>query len=215
MTEHPVEELRAQASRGDYVSMARLAKALYGQGLTTAEVVSECYGTGFPDEFFVLAADRLTKPRLMVDLTGLPWRLCTSPAEGGPPMAPSALTGEAERDVFARDPDLAPLVQLLAPRETRENAVIGYRITDLRAGGTAVFRCRVPAASEEEIERCGESLLGFLHTHHLEYLRAEERIRRSPGNWGFGAVDRESVDGIRSLVEGIEGLQREVGRIGT
>jgi hypothetical protein len=210
MTANTVAWLRAHASRGDYASMARFAAALYAQGLRTWEVLLECYEVDFPEEFFVINADRLATPHLLAFFTNQPWRLCVPPSEGGSQLTPLELTDEAERAIFTRDPDLVPLMQLIGPRTTWEDTVICYRMTELQAGSTAVFGSKATADPAEEIVRCGESLLAILHAHHVEYLRGQEWILRQPWNRGFGAVDTQSVDQMRSLVERIENRQRDV-----
>lgn len=220
MTENPVEALRATATRADYASMVRFAHALYADGLGQEEVLRQCYGADFPGEFWVTVPERTATPHLLVRFTNQPWDLAVPPSEGDVDLTPLELTEKLEGDLFARDADLVPLMHLIASRTTLARKVLCYRLTELRSGSTAVFgvtmttewdRVMDPEPEQEpEIVRCGESLLTVLHAYHVEAVQDLEETLDDPANWGFGAVSQKSVDEVRSLVERIETMQREV-----
>lgn len=218
MTENPVEALRATATREDYASMVRFAHALYADGLGQREVLRQCYGADFPGEFWVTVPERLATPHLLVRFTNQPWDLAVPPGEGGVDLTPLELTAKLEQDLFARDADLVPLMHLIGSRTTLVNKVLCYRLTELRSGSTAVFGVTMitdwdpvmDPEPDQEIVRCGESLLAVLHGYHVEALQDLEQTLDDPANWGFGAVSQKSVDEVRSLVERIETMQREV-----
>ncbi|WP_163506484.1 hypothetical protein [Fodinicola acaciae] len=205
MTDGAIERLRAGVSGRDYASMARLAKALYDRKLRTREVLHECYGADFPSEFFATAGERLRRPPLLVIFTNLPWKLVTL-GESSPPSAPSE---ELEKRIFARDPDLVPLVRLIGSRTTRERPVMCYRLSELRAGRTAVFSIKATATARDPITRHGESLLDVVRAHHANVLQHMEWLVDQPWNRGFGAEDEKAIDEVRSLLERIEELQRQ------
>lgn len=220
MTGDPVDALRRSSTRADYPSMARLARALYAMGLGPRDVLRQSYGVEFPAEFWVLVPERLAEQHLLATFTNQPWELGVSPSQGGTDLEPFEPTEDVERELFARDPDLLPLMRLLAPRNTRVDTVVCYRITELQAGSTAVFGIKMitnwdPVLDPEpdpdpEIARCGDSLLEVLHAHHVEEVHHLEESLADPANWGFGAVSERTVNEVRSLVERIEAMQREV-----
>lgn len=219
MTENSVEALRAAATRADYASMVRFAHALYADGLAPEAVLRQCYGAGFPGEFWVTVPERLATPHLLVQFTNQPWDLAVPPpSDGDVDLTPLELTAKLEQDLFARDADLVPLMHLIASRTTLAHKVLCYRLTELRAGGTAVFGVTMGTEwdpvmdpdPEPEIARCGDSLLAVLHAYHVEALQDLEETLDDPANWGFGAVSRKSVDEVRSLVKRIETMQRAV-----
>jgi hypothetical protein len=205
MTDSAVERLRARASRGDYTSITRLAKALYDRGLRARDVLRECYGADFPAEFFATAGERLSRPPLLATFTNLPWKL-VAPGESSPPSAPSE---ELEKRIFTRDPDLVPLVRLIGSRTTRERPVICYRLSELRAGRTTIFGIKATATARDPITQRGESVLDVLRTHHADVLQHMEWLLDQPWNRGFGPEDQKAVNEVRSLLERIEELQRQ------
>ena len=210
MTDGAVERLRARASRGDYASMARLANALYARGLGPRDVLRECYGVDLPAEFFMTAAERTRKPHLLATFTNQPWKLAVPPEDGGPPPSPTELLAGVEQRIFARDPDLVPLMRLTGSGTAIEHPMLCYRLTELQAGTTAVFAIKATAAAHDPIVHRGDSLLAVLHAHHAETLTHLEFLLDQPSNWGFGALDEQAVAEVRSLVERVEELRREV-----
>jgi hypothetical protein len=196
----------AEASRRDYASMARLARALYQAGLGPREVLRRCYGVEFPDELFaILEAGRRALP-LMV-YTNQPWELALPPDRGGPrPVA--HLLDDVERKVLARDPDLVPLGLILDSHSRWAGTVLCYRLAELGHGRPTVFGIEEEVAPDDRVVRCGESLLEVLHEHHADVLRGLEAEWRDPSNFGAGSVDLEELAEVRSLVERIEELRR-------
>jgi hypothetical protein len=104
-----LEHLRTEASRDDYPSMARLARALYETGLGPREVLRECYGVEFPAEFFLLHDP---DPILLFLFTNQPAKLAVPLDRGGPPPNANPMS-KCERDAFTRDPDLVPVLLCL------------------------------------------------------------------------------------------------------
>jgi hypothetical protein len=211
MTGDPVARVRAEASRGDYASMARLASALYAQGLGPREVLRECYGVGLPEELFVIAGARRTSPRLLAYFTNQPWALCEPLDRGGPRPSALKLTGAWESKLFARDPDLVPLMVLIGHGAGLSDTTVCYRLTRLRAGSSAVFGIKENADLGEPVVPVGESLLAALLAHHIGYLRHKEWIIQQPWERGAGAYNQRDVDEAAQLVRRVEELQRQLG----
>ncbi|RSD07785.1 hypothetical protein [Amycolatopsis eburnea] len=211
MDDGTLRRLRAEATRADYPSMARLAQALYDNGLTTREVLHECYGVDFPIEFFVLAEADPWELGLLVTCTDQPWRLAVPPDEGGPQPAADP-SGPTERRLLAFDPDLLPLMYLLGSDSVPwdNQFVLCYRLSELRANRSTVYRLRQQTTRPGKVRRLGDSLLSVLHEYHAKHVRDIEREQDDPDNWGAGAVPDEEVDAFRALVERIEALQHEV-----
>lgn len=199
----------ADASRGDYGSMARLARALYQAGMEPREVLRRCYGVEFPDEFFaILDAGSGPLPLMMV-YTNQPWELAVPPDRGGPrPVA--HLLDDVERKVFGRDPDLVPLGLILNTYSRWAGTVLSYRLTELVAGRPTVFGIEEEVAPDDQVVRCGDTLLEVMRVHHADVLEGLEREWRHPSNFGAGSVDLEELAEVRSLLERIEELQRTV-----
>ena len=208
MTGDPLRRLWQEASRGDYASMARWARALYGSGLGIRAVIRTCYGVDFPEEFFVIAESGAWQRRLWVLFTDQPWEL-TVPLDRGGPLPEGDLEGR-ERKIFARDPDLVPLVYLWTGGY--DQMVGCYRLTELAAGRSTMFGVPRRAEPRDEIVCYDDydSLLAVLHAHHVDYLQQMEWILDQPWNFGFGALDQRAVDQSRLLVGKVEALQREV-----
>ena len=209
MTGDAIERLRAEASRADYASMVRLALALYEDGLKPREVLRECYGVEFPEEFFVIAEAGPFTLDLRVDFTNQPWELAVPPARGGPASTPDSLD-ETERRIFARDPDLVPLARLFNTDARHGDSVLCYRLDELGAERTTVFGIWREVEPGSEIERCGDSLLVVMHEHHADIHRMLEWQRHHPSNRGAGSVDAEEVNEARSSVEQVKELQRRL-----
>ncbi|WP_433335925.1 ankyrin repeat domain-containing protein [Spirillospora sp. CA-294931] len=218
-----VTRLRSRASRGDYSSMARLAWALYSTGKNPREVLSECYGVPFPEEFFVIAEadpDGVVPGRA----TTLPWDLTVPLERGGPMIRPTSMTWADERRIFAWDPDLVPLVALDgdARWDHRERAwrslphgdlIHCYRLSELAAGrSTVVSVPGDPAEGDAElfIASAGGSLLAVLHQHAVAQLRLDEWEIGQPWNRGAGSIHQDEVEGSRENVAKIEALQRRL-----
>jgi hypothetical protein len=204
-----IERLRAEASRGDYASMARLARALYEAGQGPREVLRGCYEVEFPDELFaILEAGSRALPLMWV-YTNQPWELAVPPDRGGPRPAAHRLD-DVEQRILARDPDLMPLGLILSSQSRWAGSVLCYRLGELGAGRTAVFGIARDVAAEDQVVRCGASLLEVLLEHHADVLSGLEREWRDPSNFGAGSVDLEELAEVRSLVERIEELRRQV-----
>jgi hypothetical protein len=207
MTEGPLERLRAEAARDDYPSMARLAQALYETGLSPREVLRECYGVEFPDEFFVL---READPELPFYFTNQPANLAIPLDRGGPPLTDDPMSNR-ERAVRARDPDLVPLVLCLNNYVRFGGMLLCYRLSELAAGRTTVFGIEYYATPDSQITRCADSLLAALHEHLAAnaYWTEQER-RRTAGHSGGSTVDDEEVEMAHEMVGEIEELRRQV-----
>ncbi|GII62807.1 hypothetical protein Skr01_28920 [Sphaerisporangium krabiense] len=206
MTDEAIERLHAKASRADYASMARLAKALYAHGAHPREVLRRCYGVDFPPEYFLIAGQRRSGLHLLVTFTNQPWKLGVPPSQGGSMPGPYQLIERTERRIFARDPDLVPLMRLSGFGLKVYDTVICYRLTELRQGAATVFGIKQRANPDDAVVRLGDSMLEVLHAHHVDHVHHLEWVLEQPWNRGFGALDRKSVEDVRSLVEQIEDL---------
>ncbi|AEM83805.1 hypothetical protein [Streptomyces violaceusniger] len=207
MDESALRQLRAEASREDYSSMASLAHALYENGLSVPEVMRECYGVDLPREFLVLAEADLWRLGLLLVCTHQPWWLAVPPARGGPVAAPDPSDG-TEQKLLALDPDLLPLGYTLGTQSPswENKEVLCYRLSELAAGRPTVFRLREKTARRDRVKRRGESLMTVLEELHLEELRETER---QVSDWDPGA-EEELLGAARELVERVEELRRKV-----
>lgn len=220
----PLESLRVQATRGDYRTMSRLARALYATGLNPREVLAECFGLTFPDEFFAIAGTD-SRDVLPGWETNLPWGLAVPPDRGGPAARPSAMMWRPERRIFAFDPDLVPLVALHGddridhgakkrqPRVPYGDRILCYSMGELAAGRSTVIAVpweRAEEGGELFAETSGSSLLTVLH----QYLSARHQLNEwevmQPWNRGAGSIDATEVEGSREAVAEIEALQRRL-----
>ncbi|MFF9352479.1 hypothetical protein [Streptomyces sp. NPDC014734] len=202
-----LDNLRRQASRADYSSMAALALGCYRRGLRPPQVMSECYGVKFPQEFFVLAESDRDDTDLFLEFMNQPWELATPPERGGPSEIPRR-TDESERQLFDADADLVPLVRLLGLRERRGGSTICYRLGELSEGRAAVFEIKRGVRPGGPVTRCGDSLLDVLLEHHTEAYETLEKQRNSESNFGFGTVDDDEVAEVREVVEQVVELRR-------
>ncbi|MFE5097726.1 hypothetical protein ACFRCI_47590 [Streptomyces sp. NPDC056638] len=209
MTGDAVSRAREEASREDYASMARLARAMYGAGAGPREVIRECYGTEFPEEFFLFAETGPYTLDLTMDFTNQPWQLAVPLSQGGPPPEPDTLD-RIERKVFVRDPRLVPLALPLDLDAVHGGRVICYHLDELRAGRPTTFGIRVAVGPDDETERCAASLLDVIHQHHADILRRLAHRNHLPSNRGTGAVDSADVEEARDILTQIEDLQHQV-----
>jgi len=214
MSDEVITRLRAESSRGDYASMARLARALYDAGLGPREVLRRCYGVDLPEEFFVMVetfyvvADAGPRMGLFITCSNQPWELAIPPDRSGLQPVPHDMD-DIEQMIFARDADLVPLA-LVHQSSRWVDFVLCYRLVELKAGRTTVFGIREKFTPLDEVVRCGESLLAVLHEHHADVLRGVERQFFHPSNRGAGSIDQQELDETRSLVGRVEELQRIV-----
>ncbi|MFE7129517.1 hypothetical protein ACFVIM_01510 [Streptomyces sp. NPDC057638] len=208
MTAEEIDRFRAEASREDYASMARLARALYGTGLGTREVLRQCYGVSFPEEVFVIADAGPWGLGLFARFTNQPWQLAVPPGRGGPADTPGGMAAE-ERRIVAGDPDLLPAMRIPAAASEREDRLVCYRLGELRAGRSTAFRLWWSDSPEEALY-CGDSLLDVLHKEHARALRELQKEFFSPSNWGAGSVDHEEVEEAQETLERVRDFQRQV-----
>ncbi|WP_432968492.1 hypothetical protein [Dactylosporangium sp. CA-233914] len=218
----PVAALRSRASRGDYRSMARLAWALYAAGRNPSQVLAECFGVPFPDEFFVLA-DAKPEDATLGYVTNLPWQLAVPPELGGPLRRPRPVMWPAERQIFGWDPDLVPLLALHGkfrmdhgakeppPPIRHGNLLHCYRLSELSAGRSTVFG--VPWHStrgigELSVRACGPSLLTVLHEDATDRYDLDEWASVQPWNWGADTIDDTVLADSLQYVSEIEELRR-------
>ncbi|MGR3932383.1 hypothetical protein [Streptomyces sp. BRA346] len=213
MNPETVERLREAASRDDYGSMARLARALYDSGLGPREVLREAYGASFPEEVFVIVGAGLSSLDLLAYFANQPWQLAVPPERGGPADVPGPLD-DTERLVLALDPGLVPLVQIPAATSAGDDHIVCYRTEELRAGRSTVFCLRSAAYPYSEVRdaeavRCGDSLLDVLYEVHADEARRLDEESRQPWNRGAGAVDRAEVEQAHASLELVEELRRK------
>ncbi|GAB3870016.1 hypothetical protein GCM10029964_003590 [Kibdelosporangium lantanae] len=192
----------------DHHAMARLARTLYESGLGPREVLRECYGVEFPEEFFVIAE---AAPQLMTRFTILPWAL----ARGGPPPTTAPLD-RLDRKVIDRDPDLIPLCLCLGVDEGVLDGALGgeflcYRRSELAAGRSTVLGVAFEAGPQDPVTARGDSLLSALHGHRVaDAVWMEQERRRTAGHSGGGLFDDEDVAAARAVVAEIEDLRRRL-----
>ncbi|MGW0484473.1 hypothetical protein [Nonomuraea sp. NPDC003214] len=208
MTPETVDRLRAEASRDDYPSMARLARALHEAGHDRREVLRECYGVTFPEELFVVVDGGMWRLELRARFTNQPWQPAVPPDRGGPAATANSMNG-TELRLLAEDPDLMPLFGIPAVLFDTPDQVVCYRLSELREGRSTVFRLpgTAPAA---KARHCGASMLEVLHREHLQAVRRAEKQLSDPRNWGAGSVDDEEVAEEYAALERVRELRRRV-----
>jgi hypothetical protein len=195
----------------DHHAMARLARALYEAGHDPRQVMRECYGVAFPDEFFAIAE---ASPQLMFDFTILPWGLARPLNRGGPPRTTAPLDS-LDRPVLVRDPDLIPLGLCLGVDEGIGTGLGGhflcYRRSELAAGRSTVVSVEFRADPDSPITTRADSLLTALHEHHTANATwmAQWR-RRTAGHSGGSIWDDEDLAAAQEFVADIEELQRRL-----
>lgn len=212
MTPEDIDRLRAEASRDDYTSMARLARGLYESGSGPREVLRECYGVAFPEELFAVVDAGLWSLDLLAYFTNQPWQLAIPPDRGGPADLPDPMA-DVESLLLVRDPDLMPLLQIPAAQAGEDDSIVCYRLSELRAGRPTVFCLAAEAyltteVREGEAVRCGESMLTVLYKEHAASLRSLEEEWNSPWNVGAGSVSGDEVAAARASLELVEELRR-------
>ncbi|MEW2498191.1 hypothetical protein AB0942_32345 [Streptomyces nodosus] len=191
--------------------MARLARALYENGLDSGEVLRECYRVAFPSEFMVMTQAAPLPLGLPVDFTNQPWQLAIPLAQGGPGAKPDSME-ETERQILAVDPDLLALALLLDSDARHGDLVLCYSLNEIGSGGTTVVGIEDP---DDKAVPCGESLLTVLQEYHADIHRLLEPRSSQPSNRGFGSIDADNVAEARSWVTRIEKLQHGLaGRAG-
>ncbi|GAA0268829.1 hypothetical protein GCM10009527_076380 [Actinomadura nitritigenes] len=229
----PVPRLRAAASRADFHSMALLARALYQAGLGPRQVLRECYGVDFPDEFFVIAEAGPHELELVADFPNQPWELAVPLDMGGPRLRPDP--GErAERRLLTRDPDLVPLMSfghharhghgdIQPPPAARHGGMmICYSLRGLEARGTEVYGIPSHLIESELSESTsgprtavqGASLLTVMHEYFTGYHHSVEWESRQPWSWGANSIDDEELAWSRTQVDQVEALQRRLAQSG-
>ncbi|MFI7636896.1 hypothetical protein [Nonomuraea sp. NPDC049400] len=206
MDESALPQLRAEASRDDYSSMARLAQGLYERGLSVSEAMRECYGVDLPLEFLVLAEADLWRLDLLIVCTDQPWRLAVPPARGGPVAGGSS--NEVAQKLLTLDPDLLPLGYTLGKKSPSwdNKEVLCYRLSELTAGRPTVFSLREKTTRHDKVKRRGDSLMTVLEELHLQELRETEREMK---DWD-SAAEEEIVGAVRELVKQVEELRRKL-----
>ena len=203
------EREHMEASRADYTSMARLARAMYERGATPREVLRSCYGVEFPEEFLMMTQLWPWRPGLSPSYTNQPWKLAVPLDRGGPPPTPDSLN-RVEQEILARDPDLLPLARLRDSSLTLGNSIICYRLGALAAGHTTGFGMKNPDEYDFEVAPWGDSLLDLLHRYYVEYHMRTEREYLSPGNRGAGSLDEDDVERAASYVAKVEELRQRL-----
>lgn len=176
MTDRELQWLRRKARQGEYLPRVSLARELYRSGQGPRDVLAECFGAEFPDEFFVLAEQLPLPGHECKDFDYHAWRLAVPPDKGGP-VAPGDAFDDDYPDRWVRecDPDLIPLVQL-ADRHTEYGGLtLCYRTTELAAGRSAVFGVDV-LDPVDGVELCGTSLLAVLRDYHAAVVARLETL---------------------------------------
>lgn len=206
MTPEALDRLRTEASRDDYASMTRLARALHEAGLGPREVLRECYGVVLPHELFVIVDGGMGRLRLWARFTNQPWQLAIPPDRGGPAAVPTSMI-DTELRLFSEDPDLMPLFRMPAVAFDTPDQVVCYRLSALREGRSTAFWLP-QSAPAREAQRCGETMLEVLHGEHFRAVRRLQEEQNDPSNWGAGSVDDEEVEEAYEALERVRELQR-------
>lgn len=209
MTGDTPEQAGLDASRADYPSMARLARALYERGASPRDVLRACYGVDFPDEFLMMAELFPWEPGLSPSYTNQPWQLAISLDRGGPDPMPDSMN-RIEQEILARDPGLLPLAQLRGYYLGPANSVLCYHLDELAAGRPTIFGVKDPDEYDFEATRWGDSLLDVLHQYYIAYHTKTEQEYNSPRNRGAGSLDEQDVERAASDLEKIQDLQRRL-----
>lgn len=193
-------------------AMADKARALYEAGRDSREVMRECYGVAFPDEFFVIAE---ASPHLMFDFTVLPWGLARPLDRGGPPQT-TAPMDSLERRVLEHDRDLIPLGLCLGVDEGIGAGLGGhflcYRRSELAAGRSTVVSIAFEAGPDSPITVRADSLLAALHAHNVENEAWMTQWRHATAGHSGGSVyDDEDLAAAHEMVADIDELRRRAG----
>lgn len=184
-----------------------MARTLYETGLGPREVLRECYGVEFPAEFLVL---READPTWLFHFTNQPANLAVPLDRGGPPPTANPMS-KNERDVYARDQDLLPLVLCLNNYAGFGGKFLCYRLSELRDGRSTVFAVEYYPTPDSEITRVADSLLAALYEHHKAHLAwVEEEERATASHSGGGTVDEEDLAVAQEYLVDIEDLRRQV-----
>lgn len=196
--------------REGYAAMAARAQALYDQGRSAREALTECYGVELPDEIFAIA-DSGIEPRLPDYYpANQPWLLISGP--GRDPVPPAPDTPEPyEKAIADLDPDLLPLVGLGDEEAKHGDSMLCYRLSDLAKGAATVYGIEgavwtVLEALPAEVPRYGDSLMDVLAEYYADFYAQVEERYYGPGN----AVADEMLDEARSIVEAIDRLKRDL-----
>jgi hypothetical protein len=192
-----------------YAAMAARAQTLYDQGRSARDVLHECYGVAFPDEIFAIAGSGFEAHGSTALLTDRPWRLLTRPV----PATPTGVD-KIEEAVVGHDPDLIPIAILTDDAGPGE-AMLCYRVTDLAAGATTVYGLPdavwgAPDTVPDDVARYGDSLLAVLSEYFADAFDRLDREAGLPSNRGTGAIDNDTLDEARSLVDLVESIKRQV-----
>ncbi|MFI6317807.1 ankyrin repeat domain-containing protein [Nonomuraea sp. NPDC050556] len=159
-------QLRQKARRGNYLSLVRLARGLYLTGHGPREVLAECYGKAFPEEFFALSEHMPLPRQFPRDFVHHAWRLALPPDRGGPLPPASGDAADFDdnyivRQILAHDRDLVPLMALNDYHTEYGGLTLCYRLSEL----PAVFGINAYDLTQPE-RRCGPSLLAVLYDYH-------------------------------------------------
>lgn len=193
--------------RTDYLAVSRLARALHERGAADREILRECYGVDFPDEFLLLARHHHEELELSATL---PWRLAI------PALLPAQARTDpewlAEVEAQGIDPGLVPLEFL----RWGNRWLICYHLDELAAGRSTVLGLRQlrhrPAFFDPGAAPVvkAPSLLAALHAAETGRLDTREALYNDPANFGFGSVDDESVEEQRQAVARIEKIRESL-----
>lgn len=204
-----LDQLQRDASRYDYRSMARFARALYEHGGTVRSVLRTCYGVDFPEELFLIAEARNNHRAPFGTFMNQPWRLAVPLEQGGPPPDPHGLE-YLEQRAWNVDSQLVPLVDLADSENVHGNSLLCYRLDELAQGRSTVIGLRDITFRDAVIipERYGVSLVTVLHEHYSQALRRLQNEFDSPYNRGAGSIDETYVSDARAALEPVEEIRR-------
>ncbi|WP_411084764.1 hypothetical protein [Streptomyces sp. cmx-18-6] len=185
------------------------AHLLHERGLTSGQVLLNCYGVPFPFEIFILNESGKLANRFPVDFTNQPWKLISSQVKDSAQVHLSSMA-KLEQVILDRDPDLVPLALLVDSSALHGGKLVCYRLTELSAGRSTVYslpRCLPP---DTDAVRAGESFLSVMHEHHASVHDQWQRRLDSVSNRGDGSMDEGTVAEARAWLNDIEDLQQQV-----
>ena len=188
-------------ARGDYLAMVRRALELYEGRMNRRQVLRECYGVDFPEEFFTIVDSGLDQFDWGATLTDLPWQLAIPPDRGGPDEG-IPYAARLEGELLARDENLVPLAVLVGRHSTYGGRVACYRLSDLAAGDESV------ALILEDLSAGtapgAPSLLQMLRLHFADLIDRMHQQLDDPANARASIVEPEDIAEADSHLRRVE-----------
>lgn len=195
--------------RGKHEPLLAWAKEAHEDGRSVHDIVTAVYGVDLPSEAYVFFQSRPRAPELPIDLVFFPWELLRLTDPQYEDDTPDPWSVEQEAHALAQNADFLPLMKLVASEARHDGYVIGYSLSALLEGKTAILGHNedIPA-SGAAFERLGDSLLSVLHEWATDHLRMVNEQFKSPSNRGFGSLDHSDVERAAGILASVEAMQR-------